>query len=127
MELQSDIVQMLVEHVQIRRLVGDLAQQTQLGQPSTETMVSLGNLLHNHIRHEEDVLFPIIERTVPEAALAELPSDFASFEGAAALTNMEYYLQRLRSSRHNNLYQHSIPILFMQPIYFGTHTLFQLC
>jgi len=78
---QPDIVQMLVEHVQIRRLAGDLSQQTQAGKPSIETMLTLGNLLHNHIRHEEDVLFPMMERTLPEKALIELPSHLACFEG----------------------------------------------
>jgi hemerythrin-like domain-containing protein len=72
---------MLVEHVQIRRLVGDLSRRLEAGEPSPETMRSLGILLHDHIRHEEDVLFPLIERVLPEEALAGLGRDLATFRG----------------------------------------------
>lgn len=66
------VVQVLVEHVRIRRLVADLGGQLETGAPSTETMRAAGALLQAHIRLEENEVFPLIERAMPEDALAEL-------------------------------------------------------
>jgi len=74
------VVRVLVEHVQIRRLVDDLQQQVASGQLSVHTMRAVGEMLKGHIRHEENVLFPLIEAAMPEEALAELPSRVAAFE-----------------------------------------------
>lgn len=73
------VVRMLVEHVTIRRLVTDLRGQMETNQPSPETMRSIGELLRAHIRHEEDVVFPLIERMLPEEALQELSSRLAAY------------------------------------------------
>lgn len=74
------VVRMLVEHVQIRKLVGDLARQmADAGITSPDTMRALGTLLRDHIRHEEDVLFPLIEGAVPSEILLELPQAFSAF------------------------------------------------
>ena len=73
------VVQMLVEHVHIRRLVSDLEQQVGKGRPSAQTMGAIGEMLRSHIRHEEDVVFPLIERAMPEEALTELQSQLAAF------------------------------------------------
>ncbi len=77
---EPPVVRMLVEHVEIRRLVGDLARQMKAtpGTPHPDIMHALGALLHDHIRHEEDVLFPLIEGAVPSEVLLELPEAFAS-------------------------------------------------
>lgn len=82
---QPPIVRMLVEHVQIRRLVGDLEQQlsAQEGMPSPDTMHALGTLLYNHIRHEENVVFPIMESVIPSEILSELPEELSIFSGLA--------------------------------------------
>jgi hemerythrin-like domain-containing protein len=72
------VVRVLVEHVQIRRLVNDLRQQVGNGEPSVETMRAIGEMLRGHIRHEENVLFPLIETVMPEEALAELPNLFVA-------------------------------------------------
>jgi hemerythrin-like domain-containing protein len=74
------VVRVLVEHVQIRRLVGDLSRRLDSGELFAETMRMLGILLRAHIRHEEDVLFPIIELALPEEALAEVGRDLAGFQ-----------------------------------------------
>ncbi len=66
------VVRMLVEHVHIRKLVADLQRQVVEGHPSVETMRSIGEMLRGHIRHEEDVVFPLIEKAMPEEALQEL-------------------------------------------------------
>jgi hemerythrin-like domain-containing protein len=73
----APVVRVLVEHVQMRRLVGDLAEQVAAGVPDPATMTALGELLRAHIRYEEDVLFPLIEQTMPEAALIELARHLA--------------------------------------------------
>jgi hemerythrin-like domain-containing protein len=74
------VVRVLVEHVQLRRLVGDLSRRLQAGELFTETMRMLGILLRDHIRHEENVLFPMIERALPEDALAQIGSALNAFQ-----------------------------------------------
>jgi hemerythrin-like domain-containing protein len=80
---QIAIVQVLVEHIHIRRLVFDLQQQLETHQPPQETMRSVGELLRAHIRHEENVVFPLIEAAMPEEARQALSSqlDAASMPG----------------------------------------------
>ena len=73
------VVRVLVEHIKIRQLVDDLQCQVEQGTPSLETMNALGEMLRGHIRNEEDVLFPLIEASMPEEALAELPKRLAAF------------------------------------------------
>jgi len=72
------VVHVLVEHIQIRRLVDDLQGQVEEGKPSVETMLTIGEMLRGHIRYEEDVLFPWIETLMPEEALAALYGRFAA-------------------------------------------------
>lgn len=76
---QPPIVRMLIEHVRIRQLAADLARQVATEAPAPATMRALGELLHAHIRYEEDVVFPLLETTLPEEALAALPAAFAAF------------------------------------------------
>ncbi len=63
------VVRVLVDHVDLRRRAADL---TLASLPAVEDLRSLGDRLHAHIRHEERVLFPLIEDALPNAALAEL-------------------------------------------------------
>ncbi len=74
------IVRVLVEHVHIRRLVADLQQQVSRGQPSVDTMRAIGEMLRAHIRHEENVVFPLLEEAMPKEALAELLHRLAAFD-----------------------------------------------
>jgi hemerythrin-like domain-containing protein len=53
------IVRVLVEHVEIRRLAGQL-----------DDLPALGKLLHDHIRHEERVLFALCEADLTDEELA---------------------------------------------------------
>jgi hemerythrin-like domain-containing protein len=66
-------VRVLVDHVHIRRHTADLDRQLAQGEPSAGTMRRIGEMLRAHIRHEEDVLFPMIEQALPESELAALP------------------------------------------------------
>ena len=60
------VVRVLVEHVDIRRRAADLARA-----PSAELddLHVLGDRLQQHIRHEERVLFPLIEQALPNDEL----------------------------------------------------------
>ncbi|HUS14834.1 MAG TPA: hemerythrin domain-containing protein [Chloroflexia bacterium] len=69
---QPPIVRMLLEHVHIRRLAGDLAAELAAGPPTPATLAALGTLLEAHIRHEEGVVFPLIEAAMPPDGLATL-------------------------------------------------------
>jgi hemerythrin-like domain-containing protein len=77
------LIKVLVEHVLLRTLVSDLIQQVGNGSPAMETMHELGAMLQLHIRFEENVLFPLIERTMPDDALHRLYSDLQNFEQRA--------------------------------------------
>jgi quercetin dioxygenase-like cupin family protein len=71
-EAREPIVQALLEHQRLRALAGELeARLTGEGQPG-EVMRELGELLEAHVRHEERVLFPLLERLLGDAGLASL-------------------------------------------------------
>ena len=72
------VVRMLAEHAHLRRMVDDLRQEVARGEPEAATMLALGDLLRQHIRHEEDVVFPLIEAALPEEALAKLAARLAA-------------------------------------------------
>lgn len=66
----------LVEHVDLRRRAMSVDAQ----QPTHDDLRELGEALAKHIRHEERVLFPLIEATVPEPELAALGQAIADAE-----------------------------------------------
>jgi len=63
------VVRVLVEHVDLRRRSSELARDAE---PMPEELRELGELLEAHIRHEERVLFPLIEEALPEDELEDL-------------------------------------------------------
>ena len=62
------VVSVLVEHVEVRSRASELAA-TDAGEARLR---ELGELLQGHIRHEERVLFPLIEETLPREELERL-------------------------------------------------------
>ena len=68
------IVRVLTEHVDLRRRAQDLAT----AELPPEDLRELGEHLEAHIRHEENVLFPLIEQTLPAGELAALGAALAS-------------------------------------------------
>jgi hemerythrin-like domain-containing protein len=65
-----EIAETLLQHVEIRRGVDELEQALETGSlADTSLAVRLGELLHAHIRYEEDQVFPAIEGVVPEDEL----------------------------------------------------------
>jgi hemerythrin-like domain-containing protein len=63
------VVRVLVEHVDLRRRGEDVATSAD---PDLDALHELGERLERHIRHEERVLFPLIEETVPANDLARI-------------------------------------------------------
>lgn len=69
-DVRSDAVtRVLLDHVELRFLAGAIEADPE---PALELLHSTGELLSDHIRHEERVLFPLIEQALPQAELAEL-------------------------------------------------------
>ena len=66
------LLRALLEHQRIHALVQRLREGVATGSADRATMRELGELLHAHIRLEERELFPLIETTVSEQALAEI-------------------------------------------------------
>jgi hemerythrin-like domain-containing protein len=67
------IVRVLVEHVDLRRRAQEPRELAEVHE--------LGERLRAHIRYEEDVLFPLIERTLDSAELQALGAAIARAEG----------------------------------------------
>jgi hemerythrin-like domain-containing protein len=63
------VVRVLTDHVEIRRRAADLER---VSTTDAEELNALGEILNDHVRHEERVLFPLIEASLPEAELGEL-------------------------------------------------------
>lgn len=66
---RQEIKEMLLEHVQIRSMIDLLLN---LEKHDLSMMHELGILLETHIRKEERVIFPFIEKSLPEEKLQEL-------------------------------------------------------
>ena len=71
------VVSMLAQHARIRGLVMALSDGVARDDVRAETLRGLGELLEEHIRLEERVVFPWIEQTLPEDALQEIASRLA--------------------------------------------------
>lgn len=71
------IVRVLVEHVDLRRRAQALADTDV---PALADLHELGARLRGHIRHEEDVLFPLIEASLPHDELVALGAAIARAE-----------------------------------------------
>jgi iron-sulfur cluster repair protein YtfE (RIC family) len=76
---QPAVVRVLVEHVDLRRRAQDLAAGAE---PDLAELRELGERLELHIRHEERVLFPMIEEALPAEELARLVTAVQRAEAA---------------------------------------------
>jgi hemerythrin-like domain-containing protein len=74
-----EIVRVLVEHVDLRRRAADLEL---VADPPVEDLHALGDRLSAHIRHEERVLFPMIEASFSDAELSDLGEALAAAHGS---------------------------------------------
>lgn len=69
------VVRTLLEHVLIRAKVAELQSQ---GEPAGVDLNLLGSWLELHVRHEERVLFPLIEAALPVGLLSDLGAQLAA-------------------------------------------------
>jgi iron-sulfur cluster repair protein YtfE (RIC family) len=69
------IVRVLVEHVDLRRSAAQLAADAAA---TPQQLRELGERLERHIRHEERVLFPLIEEKLSEMEIERLASALES-------------------------------------------------
>lgn len=66
---QTEIVEMLLEHVKIRALIDKISSTTEI---DLDTMHELGSMLEAHVRKEERIIFPMIEKALPEEVLQKI-------------------------------------------------------
>jgi iron-sulfur cluster repair protein YtfE (RIC family) len=79
---QAEIIETLIQHVDIRRRIDEVAQLLEEGsQPPVSMLNNLGVAIHDHIRYEEGALFPVAEREVDEKALLRMNRAFRKREG----------------------------------------------
>ena len=64
------VVRVLVDHVEIRRAAHELGDAR--GTVDIELLHALGERLEAHVRHEERVLFPMIEEALPDDELVRV-------------------------------------------------------
>jgi hemerythrin-like domain-containing protein len=63
------VVRVLTDHVEIRRRANEIESAAKA---DTARLNELGEMLDNHVRHEERVLFPLIEERLSAEALSAL-------------------------------------------------------
>lgn len=66
---RQEIIDMLLEHVQIRALIDTILKMAKI---NVSIMHELGDVLGSHVRKEERIVFPMIEKTLPEKALIKI-------------------------------------------------------
>lgn len=66
---RPEIKEMLLEHVEIRALIDTVLKMDEI---DVTVMHKLGEVLEMHVRKEERVIFPMIEKALPEDVLQEL-------------------------------------------------------
>lgn len=71
----AEVIRMLADHAEIRAAVLDIEQRLEAKTPvEVETFGHLGKLLHDHVRLEENEIFPRIERALGEEQLNTMGS-----------------------------------------------------
>jgi iron-sulfur cluster repair protein YtfE (RIC family) len=76
---EDAVRRVLAEHEDVRARVAALERA---GGADLEALQALGALLRDHVRHEERVLFPLIEDALPEPELTRLTAAVQAAEAA---------------------------------------------
>jgi len=71
-EQEPLLVRLLAEHAQIRAQIADLEAALESEQPIEKAAAELARLLHDHVRFEENEVFPRAEQLLSEKELATL-------------------------------------------------------
>jgi hemerythrin-like domain-containing protein len=79
------VVAVLVEHVDIARyaLDADVRAPEAAARRGAAAARELGDLIERHVRHEENVLFPMVEEALSDRELDEPGARLAAFPGSA--------------------------------------------
>jgi hemerythrin-like domain-containing protein len=72
LDQEPAIMRMLADHAQIRAALQDLAAARSENRLEDSHVTTLGQMLHDHVRLEEDTIFPRIESILNEQELATL-------------------------------------------------------
>lgn len=80
--LDLPVVRMLAEHAAIRAAVADLEAALAAGQAVETHLTALGQLLHDHVRLEENEVFPRIEAALGPNGLGALGGRLSRLYGA---------------------------------------------
>lgn len=72
LENDPDVIRMLAEHASLRGRIARLAATLDANAGLESELAELGQLLSDHIRLEENIIFPRLENTLSEQELAEL-------------------------------------------------------
>lgn len=72
LDQEPAIMHMLADHAQIRALMQDVAASLGQDRVDESQVVQLGQLLHDHVRLEENVIFPRIESLLTEQEITGL-------------------------------------------------------
>jgi hemerythrin-like domain-containing protein len=78
----ADVMRMLADHAAIRGRMEDLKETLVNSRFRPELVIELGRMLHDHVRLEEDRIFPRIERALSEAELKSTGSRLTKLHGS---------------------------------------------
>jgi hemerythrin-like domain-containing protein len=68
-ENDQDVMRMLADHAAIRAKIGKLIASLSNSEPFEANLIELGEVLQNHVRLEENIIFPRIEKILNEEEL----------------------------------------------------------
>ena len=71
-EARDLVVRAVSDHLRLHALVRTVKRQISNGEADQETLDRISQLLTEHVRFEEQELFPLVERLVPEDELRDL-------------------------------------------------------
>jgi hemerythrin superfamily protein len=72
LDQDQDVMKMLADHALIRAKIAELNVFLENGAPFETHLVELGTILQNHVRLEENVIFPRLEKTLTESELQQV-------------------------------------------------------
>lgn len=73
-EAQELVARAVSDHLRLHALVRTVKRQLSSGDADGEVLEQISEMLTNHVRFEEQELFPVIERLIPEEDLLDLAS-----------------------------------------------------
>ncbi len=82
LDTQPAVLQMLAQHADIRGRIEELVAAAVLGRNLEPTLTRLGRLLHDHVRLEENQVFPRIEAVLSEKEMRRLGERLTRLHGA---------------------------------------------